>query len=550
MGLIGLSRGKDTLKSAEAVVAGATSGATGSFLVDQVAESAIRSVVKVAMVSGATSEVFVENKDFTASGRNLDWSGAGSLPPPELETPTHATGSSGAWWGTGSVTFSITAKDLAGTGETAVYAAQSYTITGVTEHISLQWSKVPLSGGYKVYLTSGGSSYNVATIVGSSSTTYTATGATTGATTIPTSNTTTRRPGTGQTYYVSYYYPVYSYAAKEYTNYSDVLADHGVGSDLANAAKLAFNDNGASHIWVVAASGDTVAEFEAAIDKLTVADVQYLVALKKSDAVLQYLKAHCDAQSEDDVGKFRTAVGAVPSGSTLGSSSESGTILYWLNSLGGDKRVIGVVPNKAMYSVNSWQLTTGFLVDGPYTVGAHFYAAAVAGRLCSLADSATPLTNSQIYGFTWPTGTTLWDDTAYKDTIEAAGGTYVMEESGQHVVYHGITNDATSVENQEISVVAAEDEMRTRVTEVLSGYRGKDRKITENRLTAIGIRVSQVLGYLVKANIIQDFSTVTVTQDADLPTKIWIRFSYTPVYPMNEILFEYGFSTAPLSAAT
>lgn len=548
MALVGLSQGKSTLKSAEAVVAGASEGVTGSLHIDQVAET-LRSLVRVANVSGATSEIYINGLDYVNTGRSLDWRNAAALPAPELESVGHTAGGTGAWGIATGVTFKVTAVDQANTGETIASNTLPFTITAQTQLVALQWARVPFSGGYRVYVTSttgvSGQYYRLITLTSASSTTYTATGDT-GATSIltgsPTTNTSKRRPNTGSTYYVKYYYPVYNYDRKEYTNLSDVIADHGVGSDLVNAARLAF-EGGASNVWCVAVTGAGASNYTAGIDKLKPIKVAYVVPLKTGTTVEAYLRAHCEERSADTIGKERRGVVAAASGLTANE------VVTWAASFGGSVRMVAVVHNGARYFANMWQTTGGTFIEGPREVAPPFAAAMWAGRICGLADTATPLTNSLGVGFTWAAGFNGWVDDEVKDTLEAGGVTYIMNEATTPVVYHGITCNTASVENQEISVGDAEDEMRERIRVALSQYRGKDRKITQNRLGAIASTVEDILAYLVKNAIIQEHGSINVTQDENDPTLIWVRFNYTPIYPINQIIFEYGFATAPLTAA-
>ncbi len=549
MAIVGSSRGALTLKSAEPVVAGGnTDTLTGS--------TTVLSFVQVANVTGTTTEVYREGIDFTLSGNNtIDWTNAPVLPAPELETVVTAATSGGSWalLDDASISFQVAAIDQAGTGETTVSNTQLFDMVAVpplgdTATISLQWGKVPFAGGYNIYMTvdTGATAILKFTVVGADTVTTTITGFTSATSigTLPVSNTSTRRPGiTGQTYYASYYYPTYSYTKAEFTNYSAFQAAHGVGSNLSNAAKTAF-DNGASYVMGVAVSAETIGAYQAAVDQLKTEDVQYVVVLKSGTAIEQYLRAHVEWASGDDVGKERYGVCSPVSSTTLAALTAT-----WAVSFGGSKRMILPVPNNLGYYINSWQGTDGDFVEGPYRVANYFYAAAIAGRICGLPDSATPLTNSLLNGWSWPTTDLLWVDSEVRDTLENAGLTYVMSKGGTPVVYHGITNDVSSVEDQEISVGAAEDEMRGKLRTAMEGFRGRARKISQSRLDAIAQRVDQVLGSLVKGAIIQEYGTITVEQDADLPTKIWIRFNYTPIYPINELVFEYGFASAPLSAA-
>jgi len=549
MGLVGASRGKNTLVSNESVTAGGTSGTTGSQYIDALANNDVRSVVRVANSTGNTQEVYTEGIDFTLnSSGDVDWTSAGNILPPTVDTPTVSAGA-GTWAVTGTFGFKITATDQEGTGETTPSDAVTAAVSASGDVVALTWAKVPFAGGYKIYLATGSTYELLVTIADGDTTSYSATGGTTTATSPPSSNTAKRRPGAASAYYITYYYAVFTYTKSLYTNFGDILDDHGVGSDITNAARYAFKDNGATEAYVVAPSGTTSAHYQTALDTLATVRVSFISVLKGGTAIEQYLRAHCEKYSGDNYGMERNGVVAVTSGAVLGDVSTAGSILYWLNSMQGSKRMIGLVPNKSVYYANLKQGTDGNFVEGPVAVDAHFYAAAVAGALCSRPDPATPLTNAVINGFTWAATVELWVDVEYQDIIEAAGGTYVKEESGTHVIYHGITCNTTSVEDQEISVVDAEDEMRYQLRTAMSTFRGRDRKITLNRLQAIANRTQQVLATLVKEGIIESYGDIEVTQDASNPTKIWVRFNYAPIYPMNIIEFNYGFSVAPLSAA-
>lgn len=539
MAVVGTTNGKSTLQTAEALV-------VASKAVTISGSSYPQSIVRVSNTSSGQTEVYKEGADFAFSGSVLDFTNAPVLGVPECESVTTAATIGGGWplvaTGVGGVSIFVTAIDQEGTGETTVSNSVTHALASTAHTLTVQWSRIPFAGGYNVYYTTGGSSsFRLATVVGAATTSATVTGGTS-AVTASTTNTTTKRPNTGQTVYVDYYYAVYDYSAKEYTNIADVIGDHGVGCDVTNAARLGF-DNGASNIWIVAVSGSSASLYTAGIDKLANADVQYIVPLKSGTTVEQYAKSHAEYQSSDYIGKERFAVLA------LNNASEVSTVTAWGATFAGSERVIPVVTNKALYLVNQWQTSGGSYVDGPYQVAAHFFAAAVAGRICGLADSATPLTNSQILGFQFPTTATTWVNSEVRDTIEAAGVSYVIDQATNAIVYHGITNNTTTVESQEISVIAAEDELRKKLRDVVSSFRGKDRKITPERLIAIGSRVRDVLATLVKDGIIERFGEIVVAQDETTATKVWIRFDYKPIYPMNEIFFEYGFSTAPLAIA-
>jgi hypothetical protein len=134
-------------------------------------------------------------------------------------------------------------------------------------------------------------------------------------------------------------------------------------------------DNSAPSVYCVAVSADTVAAYQAGIDQLKTVDCRLVVPLKSGAAIEQYAKAHAEERSGDTVGKERVAVLACASGLTVGDVETADTILYWIASMTGSKRVLACVPNAARFYVNSWQGTDGGTVDGPYEVAHYYYAA-------------------------------------------------------------------------------------------------------------------------------------------------------------------------------
>jgi hypothetical protein len=228
----------------------------------------------------------------------------------------------------------------------------AYTISAATEEVVISWAKVPFAGGYNIYVSGATGATLIGTVVGAATTTYTATGESGTVTGAPASNTTARRPASGQTYYASYYYPTYSYLAEEYTNFSDLQADHGAGSDLTNAARFAF-EGGVSNIVAVATSGTTAGDFQLAIDQLKTWDVQYVVPLKSGTAVEQYLRTHCEYCSQDDIGLERFGVVAVASGCSLADDS---TCFAGLLSIGMEDNSAGLsMIGTAIESIFLWQ---------------------------------------------------------------------------------------------------------------------------------------------------------------------------------------------------
>ena len=226
VGIVGTSRGKPTTVTNEAVVAGATTGTTGSLLIDALANTGVRSISRIAAVTGSTNELYVQGSDYVLTGDTVDWRNAPLINPPSLDALAIAATTGGSWDSAGTLYVVVTASDPAGTGETTPSNVQSITIaTGNT--VSVQWGKVPFAAAYKIYVKDPNDAVyrQLAVIVGPDTVTYTLTGGI-GAGSLPqVTNTAHRRPGYGATYYVTYSYATFSYTKKLYTNYSDVEAE-------------------------------------------------------------------------------------------------------------------------------------------------------------------------------------------------------------------------------------------------------------------------------------------------------------------------------------
>jgi len=251
-----------------------------------------------------------------------------------------------------------------------------------------------------------------------------------------------------------------------------VISTYGWGSQLSIMAELAMSNipargNQAPAIWCVAAGDEDyptrspfAGDYQTALATLdTITDEQAIVVMGKTSSVLRVaLESHCDTMSNLENKKERIGVAFAPNNTAVGSSGDSTSLIGMAANL-ANKRVMLVVPDSGAVK--------GTLQDpsdaGNYltaaTVNPEYVAAAIAGKIASLPDTATPLTRKQIYGFTTWSGS---QNRAYNRTelVQLSeGGVCVMRYQADALwnVYKGITTATSLQDDAELSVVLATD---------------------------------------------------------------------------------------------
>jgi hypothetical protein len=354
--------------------------------------------------------------------------------------------------------------------------------------------------------------------------------------------------GVGDTFYLDYSYTDYGYfTAVRYTNLDTLVADHGLGSDMAIGGTMAMatggRGNGASIVVGIPVPDDTLPSYQAALGFLAKRkDITLVVPLTVVAGINTAVKAHCEDLSQ--TGKNRERIGVVgsPIGTMVGDEDTAGTAIYNCKQM-GSRRVIYVHP----WAWASTQGSDGSFTDTEYD--GWLAAAAVAGRIASLPDRAEPPTCKQVYGLS-KLGVEL-DDTE-ENLIAAAGGCVLTTETGNIVIRDGITTSdiANGTEDSKISINLTDDLLRYSLRAQFNIFRG--RKMLPNTLKQIKQKTINLLSSFVKLQLITgyDSSTITAVQDSTRPTWVRVKFSYSPVYEIDVIEFNYIFNltAAPLSS--
>lgn len=175
-----------------------------------------------------------------------------------------------------------------------------------------------------------------------------------------------------------------------------------------------------------------------------------------------------------------------------------------------------------------------------YRVDGCWAAIAAMGRMCSLPDTATSMTEKVVNGISSVDSTRMLD--TEKDYLAEVGGSVLENRGGVMYSRDDITLAIDTVENQQRCVVSAEDySLRKSLIEGVKDFKGT--KLTDDQLDSLRIRVKQILDGLVGLVLIREWfeSSLVIQEDVLDPTYLKIYFDYTPVYPIRRIAFYYRF---------
>lgn len=545
LGIVATSSGKATAVTNEIVTRGA--GNT-----DTLANIPVLSVELVGNTTG--QQDYIQDLDYTLSGNTLDWSQARPIEAPTLESPQAQAGGSFA---AATYYWKMTVIDKSGnesTGSATVSAAVT-----LNQEVALRWGAVVNAAAYRIYRNTADSGWGtgsllVAEIPVASQELYVDEGASLLSGNVPTTNSTSNAPGssTGSTYYVNYTYSDTSIASigttpKRYFDMAEVRADHGVGSDFTNAARMILSPAGqgaSSFIGIAPSSGDT-AGWIAALATLETQDVQMVVQCTNDETLDSYLVNHVTNMSDTINQKWRYGMLSLPQGASIGDTATAGTILYKLQQLKGNRRISTVLPDGGTIYADTWEQTDGTYLATQAKDG-WVAAVAAAAKISALNDPAEPLTNKSVVGL--GTSTSALYTNAQRELLRSNGGLILQNKNGIMTVVHGLTMATDIIENQELSIGLAEDEMARRLLAGTSAFIG--RKLTSELLTAVRGYTEQILETAVGDVLLGgwDRGSLSVAQDASDTTQINIGFNYDPIYPTNKLVFSWSFSVARLTA--
>lgn len=569
--LVGASLGGGVTVQCEAVTKGAVNGAD---VLANASEGSglLRDVLRVADTCDATANYY-EGEHYQVVNDTIDWGLNAQLSVPEMDTVTSDSAGSLA---SGCYYYVVTAIDQTGVNETNWTAGMSFASGCLEEDgtLDLSWECIPNATGYNVYRTDSldvndypdfsGTGGLLATVVGNCS--YSDDGASTVASgdIPPAVNETNDEPASGTTYYVDYKYSQFEFdVPRRFTSLTDVINTYGFGSQLAVMAEFAMSTipgrgNEAPAVWCCAAgaSGDPTAEpgladFQEALEALEqIEGEQLLVVVGKTSATMRQLtKQHCVDMSDLEHKKERIAILYPPNNTAVGSASESDTIIGMANTL-SSKRAVLVAPDSG--AAKGYVQDAGETTRTETTLNPEYVAAAVAGRIAALPDTATPLTRKQIVGLTDWTGSInrIYNRTELIQLSE--GGVLVPQykDTSLWSVYKGVTTQTAIQDDAELSVVMQVDTLAMSWREVIDPSTGSAEasligaKLTPALLDAVEMRTTAVLNNLVGAGIINgyDANSINAEQNEDTLTQVDVSFNFEPIFPVNTVILTFSTS--------
>ena len=348
-------------------------------------------------------------------------------------------------------------------------------------------------------------------------------------------------PRAGEVYYASYTHAVPStqFDPTLFVDSKDVKAFYGAESTSTGKITIAANmalENGAPAVMCVQVDGNEAvgANWTTALNKLKKkSSIAYIVPVTSGSAIQNLVIAHCDIESNPNIGHERSCIiGADTTVTDVGGFVTKATAL-------ANKRVIFVAPDADVSRLASSGTSL--------TLGGEYIAASLSGLITGQANVISPVTGKQIVGFTIP------DDQFEPydmNRMAVVGVCVIYSKVGVIKVRHAITTDPTSANTSEISVVSADDMVRRITRDKLdAAYIGKGIVITESTPAAVAATVKAIWSSLVRDGLISSYGTkndpttgevpITAAQDSAEPTRINVTGSVKFLYPLNYINVEF-----------
>ncbi|MBR5470729.1 MAG: phage tail sheath subtilisin-like domain-containing protein [Oscillibacter sp.] len=298
------------------------------------------------------------------------------------------------------------------------------------------------------------------------------------------------------------------------TSYTHGVAAFGEDAvpSMSTILKLLFL-NGASQVEAVrVADGGAKTDYEAAFAALGKREAQILVCDSAAVDVQQVLRTALETASEQR--KERIAV--------VGGSGETAAQLVQHAAQLNSERMVLVGPDVLDKDGN--------------TLSGAFAAAAVAGVLADSRDPAVPLNGAELAGLGGLAAEYSDNDI---DLLVRGGVTPLESVSGVISPVRGITTRTTTggapdTTWRELTTILIVDDI---IPSVRAALRSKFSRTKNTARTRSAIR-SQVIVELEKklsAEIIDSYSDVAVTADADDPTVCVVEFGFTVAHGLNQI---------------
>lgn len=342
------------------------------------------------------------------------------------------------------------------------------------------------------------------------------------------------QPREGETYYVSYTYPVDAtqFDPTTFVDSDDVRAFYGEETDTSEgcmtiATNLAL-ENGAPAVMCVQVSGSSDSDWQTAVNKLKKKkNVAYVIPITVDDTQQGYIFNHCLIESQPAIGHERECILGMSSSSTVDNHVS---------------RAIALKNGRAILVFPADNVERGdFTLDGSYV------ASAVAGAITGMEKVVYPATGKVLVGFSIP-------DEEYEpydmNRLGANGVLVCYSEAGVIKIRHSLTTDPTSADTAEVSIIASDDYVR-RITrsQLTDRFIGKGIVIgpetpglVEEAVKAIWnamVRDGYIYAYGTKTDPLTGECPIKAVQDNIEPRRINVVGSIKYLYPLNWLYVQF-----------
>jgi hypothetical protein len=349
---------------------------------------------------------------------------------------------------------------------------------------------------------------------------------------------------TGKYVNVSYTYnTTYGNVTNLFNSFNAVQSVYGtpfdktgnINSSVSLAAQLAFQ-NGASQLYITAVekagSTPTVQEWQTCIDGL--ANVQGI------DAIIPLVDYNTDASYPSYFSIFvNTQAGQgnllrlFLARDTSSSGVQTSATLLQADAAAFDNQRISILAPTCLTIT-----TTNTSSTQQLNIAGYYAAAAVGGVYAGLAGPQEPLTHKNVAGFY-----TIPAPYSNQDLITMqSSGVMVLKQnqSGNIYIRHGLTTNMTNWLTQEVSILAAQDQLYNQIKTALTNANIIGSAFTPQTSAVISSTVQSVLAQAVTSNLIQAYTGLAYTSSGQQPTAINIVFSYAPTFPLNYINVQFS----------
>ena len=341
------------------------------------------------------------------------------------------------------------------------------------------------------------------------------------------------------------YNPPYGNVLQLFTSQQAVQSIYGpafnyttgaINSPLSLAAQLAFQ-NGATQIYLMAVkkagSTPTTTEWQTSINTLSTTNVGNidtivpLVDYSIDSSYYAFYKTFINTQA--GIGRLQRLFLSRGTSSVSTSSAVINDASLFRN-----QRISVFAPNQYTVTTTNTATTQQLVIDGFYG------AAAVAGLYAGLPGPEEPLTHKIVNGFYNIPSTINFSSSDYQNM--QSNGVLVLKQnsSGQIYIRHGLNTDNVNWLVQEISILAAQDQLYNQIKSALTNANLIGTAFTANTPLVIQSVIQGVLTGAVNTNLIQAYTGLTYSQGSNQPTAINVSFSYSPTFPLNYIDVTFG----------